>query len=847
MAVHDREGVLAGTVDDIATYVADGLSVHVLGPHASGRSELLGLVADRLEDGGATVLRIFGNPAWRGEPFGALVAAGIGPATAPTPRRTVGEMSTALTQQLRGRNVVVVVDDADDLDAQSVGALLTVHRQRHVVAVTSSRPEHPVRADSLVPGLAPAVRVRAPILDVDQVHEVCRAILGGPVESATLARLAMKSGGLLGLVRAIATIGRHAGRLQLRDGLWTIPFAGGRTEAYGAALDPFLAGADQSVWDAATALAVTGPIPLPEAERLLDRPMLDRLFASGLARLIDDGAGGVVGIYPPLLGDYLAREGSAFGVVEAREHAAAQLLPPPAFDPGQAIGADAALLNQRTVLQSAEVVTRAREQWRDDVRPETALPLVVALRAAAAPADRIEEVVHRTPLGGESAPAASLVAWYATWLAEDRGDIAAAYAALDDQQAGFPHFAGLLRATRAHLQFLRERVPDESALAEPSADEDAFAHEAMAMVRAELLLAAGSTAPALEILTHFRPQTSAAKAYHRILTGLARVLAGDLDDGTTHALDQLGRAYEIADPGLIQAHSYVAVLGLGIAGRLGDAGRVVFRSLSSSSASAFRQVWNTGLLTLGAEIALAQGRPEYARTLAAQALAADSGRGPYPGMEPAVVAPMIPSAPAAGVDLWQLVQERLERGYVTGALFLAVETVERAGASGPVESVRARADKSDSALLRALGEYVAAAAVDDVDRLRAVAAELAQAGAGLYTTRVHITLALALRRRGEAAAAVAAAERAWRESAVAGFERAGLFYRLVDDVGLSAREVEILQLLAAPQSTAEVATTLQMSVRTVETHLHNISRKIGVSGREQLVRAATTWLRPAQR
>src|SRR5262245_51337468 len=144
-----REGVFARLVDDVVGYIGDGLSVHLVGLHGSGRSELLGLVADRLDDGGRTVLRLHGNPAWRQEPFAGLAAAGIGPATAPGPRRSVGGMSVALSQQLRG-SVVMVCDDADDLDLQTVGALLTVHQQRGLVAVTGSRPRLPVRRDSLM-------------------------------------------------------------------------------------------------------------------------------------------------------------------------------------------------------------------------------------------------------------------------------------------------------------------------------------------------------------------------------------------------------------------------------------------------------------------------------------------------------------------------------------------------------------------------------------------------------------------------------------------------------------------------------------------------------------------------
>lgn len=55
---------------------------------------------------------------------------------------------------------------------------------------------------------------------------------------------------------------------------------------------------------------------------------------------------------------------------------------------------------------------------------------------------------------------------------------------------------------------------------------------------------------------------------------------------------------------------------------------------------------------------------------------------------------------------------------------------------------------------------------------------------------------------------------------------------------LSAREREIVQLLAEGKSTKEVATVLNISVKTAETHRSNIMRKCGFSSLAELVRYA---------
>jgi DNA-binding CsgD family transcriptional regulator len=51
--------------------------------------------------------------------------------------------------------------------------------------------------------------------------------------------------------------------------------------------------------------------------------------------------------------------------------------------------------------------------------------------------------------------------------------------------------------------------------------------------------------------------------------------------------------------------------------------------------------------------------------------------------------------------------------------------------------------------------------------------------------------------------------------------------------GLSVREVEVLRLLAVGRSNPEIATALSLSVRTIERHVENLYRKIGVHGRAE--------------
>jgi predicted ATPase/DNA-binding CsgD family transcriptional regulator len=65
--------------------------------------------------------------------------------------------------------------------------------------------------------------------------------------------------------------------------------------------------------------------------------------------------------------------------------------------------------------------------------------------------------------------------------------------------------------------------------------------------------------------------------------------------------------------------------------------------------------------------------------------------------------------------------------------------------------------------------------------------------------------------------------------------------------GLSQREAEVLEALAAHLSNAQIAGRLHISVRTVESHVSSLLRKLGASGRQQLAEMAPDVLLPAER
>ena len=66
---------------------------------------------------------------------------------------------------------------------------------------------------------------------------------------------------------------------------------------------------------------------------------------------------------------------------------------------------------------------------------------------------------------------------------------------------------------------------------------------------------------------------------------------------------------------------------------------------------------------------------------------------------------------------------------------------------------------------------------------------------------------------------------------------------LVQDNQLTVREQQVLQQLANGQSNKQIARTLDLSVRTVETHRLNIKRKLGIEGQAELIKYAVQHAR----
>lgn len=178
-----------------------------------------------------------------------------------------------------------------------------------------------------------------------------------------------------------------------------------------------------------------------------------------------------------------------------------------------------------------------------------------------------------------------------------------------------------------------------------------------------------------------------------------------------------------------------------------------------------------------------------------------------------------------------------------GAIEVLLAADNLAGARPLVAELQAVGDAFDSSSLKAMGGYAAGALALAEDRpenaleaLRAALHGWRELDWPYETARTQVLVGRSLRAVGDeesAAAELAAAGRAFAElgATPAAQEADRLQVRSPLPGGLTAREAEVLRLVAAGKSNPEIAAALFLSTKTVARHLSNIFTKLDVPSR----------------
>jgi ATP/maltotriose-dependent transcriptional regulator MalT len=846
-----------------------GVVLH--GPAGVGKTRLAEEALSQVERTGNPVGRVVGHPATRAIPLGAL--AHLLPGNLVHDLGVGDDERTALFHAARaalGRvsgegRLALLVDDLDLLDDTSMAVLVPLVVSRRLFLLGTIRTGAPSPRLTGLQRDGHLVRLEIAPLGRHDLSQLLERALGRPASSRALTELARLSGGNLQVLHELVRGARDRGALVRRGERWELQGPLRTTAALEELVAEHLAGVDEAGRAVLEVLAVCERFGLQDLERLHGAATLEGLEANGLVQVVTEGRRTALRLAHPLYGEVLRAQlpplrlrriqQELAGIVEAhgarrREDVVRVALWRVAS--GGGVSADHLARAARLSLagRDAELAIRFIDAVPDDCisAGERALMLAEA-HAMLGHDDEVEAVVAGV--------------WDAPLTDAHRSQLSRRLA--DTRFFGRRDLAGALDA---HARAL-EHVTDPEEIA------------AVGARRALLLAGSGQPAAALEITDAIATAT----------TGRARV---ELAAARATALINLGRCDEAADisrraasdhAGLpdwlarrgIAIHLVNEAHALAYSGRYDQA-----RQLLQPAAERARATNAIGALVwfemAQAEIARDTGRAHEAIRLFQAVADAAPGSGQDAALiwahvgvaqghlllgesEPAAAA--LRRADAVGdspIATSHTTRERTRAWLAAcrGDLEAARATVREVAATsrrdqsflfesgvvhdlvrlGAAREAAARLEELatmvDGPLVQAHARHARAAAARDTTELAAVVDAYEAIDALGMAAEVAAELAGLLRAASEARRATAAQQRSAELAARAGGLRTPMLAQGSGVEPLTAREREVALLAAAGRSSKEIADRLDLSTRTVDTHLGRVYRKLGITRRREL-------------
>ncbi|MEV7974078.1 LuxR C-terminal-related transcriptional regulator [Cellulomonas sp. NPDC089187] len=817
--------------------IASRESVVILGRPLSGRTTLLHAIAQHLREAGHEPVFVRGVPGLESA-LSALDLAQVSGAPPKGQESLLGAAYNALVDRLRQHDQALLVDDLDDLDAASLALLQHAAARTRVPVVATGQSRGRVRADLPFPT---ALRLDMRPLTFEDCAELMADVLGGAVESATVARLMTKTAGLPGLMVRFASAARRAGKLIERGGVWQ-----GTSDLWSPGISrvvsAFVAGLPEPLVTAATRLAQAGAVDIENARTLVGEDALLELEDRRLIEVAAPVEGhSSVALSPPLLAQYLQREVSPLArALSTPDEGWAtdlrgQLTGTPSVTPLPA--SEAALIQERQRAEHAA----AQAAWEIDRSPDHARELLDVMISRGVDRREIVDVLERTDLSGaDDSTILRYLDTVARWRAWVDNDLPAAIEALQDAAGD-----GASEQVRTALLTLGRHL--ESVGAQPPTDD--APHRGERVVPDPLVTSTpdDSVAPALAaVIEGDGPRALAALAdlpettdghtlaVRRTLEVQAIALGGDLDAVVAKASAYRDAAVTALEPFGIAMHSHEAAKGLFFQGRYGEAEAVLDEALTIGVPPFPHMPLHVANLTMFAVLQARRGRFDLAEATQRQAERFGVVHS-YSLLGSTAWSRAYIDALRDGDEtldaLWESGLELERRGFLPAALAVWTLAVAPWNAERLVH-IREVAGRVSGDLFTPMISYHQALTENRSEALEKAYQELRAHGRPFFA--------------GVAARAMAAVHR--HDEVLAEFWRARA-NDLAEEVGCAAldlapgrslraavtpREQDILRLVVAGRSNAEIAASCFLSVRTVENHVHRIIRKLGVSSRAEL-------------
>jgi len=855
-------------VDDALSAPTTGGTV-IAGPAGVGKTRLATEIAARAQARGCEVAWVRATGSATSIPLGAfaqlLSAADL---RLPEGVELLARARRALIERAAGRRLVLCVDDAQLLDDASA---TVVHQ---VVAAGEAFAAATVRSDEPAPDAVRALwkeelctRLELGALSRDEVDALLAAALGAPADGATVTALWKRTRGNALFLRELVRHGLDGGLLADEGGLWRWR---GRVEGgprLAELVDLRIDGLRTATHDLLELVAVGGPLEVgllpPDAAAALEE-----LERRELAVRRTDGRRRFVDVAHPLHGEAVrarlaatrleALHAQLADALEARGarrggdllRLATWRLEAGAAGHGALFGraAFAALAAHDQGL--AERLARAAIQADAGFDAELALGRALAASGQGVEADRVFAGLAKQARDDRERAAVALARARNLFWGLDRADDADSVLKEAERRVADEPLRHQLAAQRARLTAGQGRPEAALAAARPLLEDgevDERARITAAIGATEALFSTGRTDESVALADAWLPAARRRREElphaEPVLLGM-RAMALRLGGRLVEATTQSENAYRLllerrsAPATAVEAHS------LGFIWLARGRVRTALR-LCRESAALLREGDSVGMRAV-ALAGAAQAAAQAGEADAAQSAIAEMERTPlsHKGFALELGLARAWSAAANGEltracalarEAAERATERRQDGYAVRALHELCRLGDPATAAPQLVQ---RAGRVDGPFAPAAAAHATALVAGDAAAMMAAAESFADQDALLAAVEAAEAAAAAHREAGRQASARGAVARAGLWLAECEGARPPTL-PAAQAADLTPREREIALLAAAGSSSREIADRLVLSVRTVDNHLQNAYRKLGVRRREDLPRVLT--------
>ena len=823
----------------------------VTGERGSGRTYLLADLEGRMRARDWDVLAVRGVAPLRGVSLAALNLGGAAvgardPRAAPFPLHAA---YASLRERATSGDFVILIDDWDELDSASWGAIVALRKEVHIPIVVGRLPIRRFAANSaaaLEDEFDAVETLELLPFGYDELESVLEGTCDGPIAPALMSRIFAKSGGNPGVAIAMINAAARNGSLEMTAVGWTL-----KGELWSRNLrdlmESLLSSLGQPQRDAVELLALAGIVDLDTARRLVGWDVLEQLEDASVLRVTDSGARRLVVIVPALLAEYVRQEQPA-----ARRARQTELV-------AERLGSASLILTPATVgmesfvsepdahfvrlLEEQQSISRAlaTANWAQARTLDAAVPYINELIASSAPLQTIDAAFDECQgLEGDTESTARIAALKASWLIRGHHDFAAARQVAEAARATVGQYHLLIDAALVVLEVRGGRIADD-------VEQQLHLEEGLPTI---------VTGRVLEALTHVYfargqltkarntfSQIEALEGYEArpisaVLDALIEFADGELEHAAEMSLSMFATAKARLDGNLLRSASFVAGCALSALGNIHGLGEILDTVVAMGEPPVLLRGETYAVRGMGITVAYHARRRIVGHQLVDDLSIEAELDGLLPTMHWSWPRANILAAEGRISDaadlLWREGIKIWERGGRLSGILAMLVSIEMHPDSARLAEATQRASQVEGRLVSVHLAYVTALTEHDGHLMLEAGRSLKQQGR-LGTAKLAFRYAeVWLEALGDTESATIAhvlrAELLNRPD-VNDFE-----YRQFPStkIELTEREIEVGKMVAHGLSNPQIAEQLVLSTRTVESHVHNLAKKLQADRRSDI-------------